>query len=37
MNRVARKQVLRASQRDPLLEASLVELYQKDDKQNSIA
>jgi len=37
MNRVARKQVERASKRDPLLEASLIELYQKDEKQNSVA
>lgn len=37
MNRVASKQILRASKRDPLLETSLIDLYQKDDKTNSVA
>ena len=37
MNRVASKFIERARKRDPRVESSLVDLYQRDDKDNSVA
>ena len=37
MNRVASRQIERAANRDPLLEAALVDVYKQDEKDNSLA
>ena len=37
MNRVASRQIERAANRDPLLEAALVDVYNQDEKDNSLA